>query len=111
MEDFSGTRDLELLLNANLPDLHALHESRLAGSRSPAAEFASTNLLGQYEALNKMRVKVLIDRGFARFVDAQCNAYRFTLKGAFLNATVGFLRGLKRGQAQKERIKLKRPGS
>lgn len=111
MEDFSGTRDLELLLNANLPELHALHQQRLAAAGSPATAFASINLLGQYEALNELRVKALIDRGFARFADAQCNAYRFTLKGAFLNATVGYLRGLKRGQAQKERIKIKRPGS
>jgi hypothetical protein len=111
MEDFSGTRDLELLLNAHLPELHALHQRRLLAASSPAAAFAPTNLLGQYEALNEIRVRALIDRGLARFVDAQCDAYRFTVKGALLNATTGYIRGLKRGQAQKERVGLKRPGS
>lgn len=110
-EDFSGTRDVELLLNANLPELDALHQRRLAAASAPAVNFATTNLLAQYEALNEMRVKALVDRGLARFVDAQCNSYRFTLKGALLNATVGFIRGLKRGQAQKERVGLKRPGA
>jgi len=111
MEDFSGTRDLELLLNANLSELHALHQQRLSSASVSPSTFAPTNLLGQYEALNEIRVRALVDRGLARFVDAQCNVYRFTFKGAFLNATVGYFRGLKRGQAQKERIKLKRPGS
>ncbi len=76
-----------------------------------AAFFLVTNLLQQYEALNELRVKALLDRGLARFVDAQGNTFRYTFKGALLNATAGYLKGLKRAQAQKERVKIKRPGA
>src|SRR5262245_53048864 len=57
MEDFSGTREMELLLNATLPELHALHQRRLSAASAPAAAFAPTNLLAQYDALNEIRVK------------------------------------------------------
>lgn len=110
-DDLSGTRDIDLLLNASLPELHELHQRRLATAHVPAIEFRSSNLLQQYEALNELRVKALLDRGLARFVDAQGNTFRYTFKGALLNATSGYLKGMKRAQAQKERVKIKRPGA
>jgi hypothetical protein len=110
-EDLSGTRDLELLMNAHLPELHALHQQRLLNSSAAAIPFSTTNLSGQFEELNQIRVDALVQRGFAKFITPDQNTFRYTLKGAWVNATSGYLRGLKRAEAQKDRSGIKRPGS
>lgn len=110
-EDLSGTCDVELLLNAHLPELHAFHQQRLLTAGVSAVPFSSTNLLAQFEELNEKRVEALVRRGLAKFSDPQCNTFRYTFKGAFINATSGYFKGLSRAQAQQDRTKKKRPGS
>jgi len=110
-EDLSGTRELEVLMHAALPELHALHQQRLATAAATALPFHPTNLLSQWDELNQKRVEAMVERGIAKFISMDCNVYRHTFKGAWINATTGFLRNMKRASAQKERTKIKRPGS
>ena len=110
-EDLSGTREIEVLMNAHLPELQAFHQQRLMGVTASFLPFRSTSLLQQYEELNQQRVAALVERGLAKFIDRESNSFRYTFKGALINATTGFLRSMKRAQSQKERAKIKRPGS
>jgi hypothetical protein len=110
-EDLSGTREIEALMNAHLPELHAFHQQRLIASGVDALTFRPAQLLAQWNELDQKRVVALIERGLARFTSVDSNTYRYTFKGAWINATTGFLRSMKRATAQKERASMKRPGS
>jgi len=110
-EDLSGTRDLDVLINADLPELIAKHAQRLAAWGFEPRAFSPVNLLQQYEELNRLRIEKLIALGLAKSIEPTGNVWRFTLKGAWANATQAYLKGLKRAEAQSHRKDKKRPGS
>jgi hypothetical protein len=110
-EDLSGTRDVQVLMNADLPELKQFHLQRLVAAGAEPKLFALNNLLSDFNEWNKLRADRLVERGLGRYLSPEHNDWRFTLKGAWLYATTSYFSGLKKAQAQKERANKPRPGS
>jgi hypothetical protein len=106
-EDISGTRNIEVLMNADLNELTQLHQRRLAMAGVEPLPF-SNNRLAELEQWNRTRADRLVAGGFAKYTDD--NTWHFTLKGAILHTYKAQLRGLARASAQKERMQIRRPG-
>jgi hypothetical protein len=109
-EDLSGTMDIEIVLNADFRELMARHSFRLAASGVSPQPFLPGNLLAEFEQIYRIRAEHLVALGLARFLDPSRNEWRFTLKGAWLNAYLTHTKGLQKAQAQRERMKMTRPG-
>ena len=110
-EDLSGTRDVQVLMNADLPELKQFHLQRLASAGIDAKLLTVDNLFTEFNDWNKVRADRLVERGLARYLSPEHNDWRFTVKGAWLCASAGYFGGLKKAQAQKDRANIKRPGS
>lgn len=108
-EDLSGTRQVEVLLNADLPELYQLHRKRLASAGAQPLPF-SNDLLGEFERWNRIRAERLVAKGLAQFLSGDENTFRFTAKGAWACAVAAHGRTLEKAKAQKERVNKKRPG-
>ena len=109
-EDLSGTRDVEVLMNADLPELNQFHLQRLARAGIAASSFAVNNLLAEFEAWNRLRADRLEANGLARYLSPDRSTWRFTPKGAWLYATTVFLTSMKKAHAQNDRANKKSPG-
>jgi hypothetical protein len=109
-EDLSGTREVEVLMNADLRELNQLHLQRLAGAHVQPRAFAADNLLGQFEEWNRLRADRLVAQGLARYLSPERNTWRFTLKGGWRYGMAAFFTGLTKALAQEARKKIKRPG-
>ena len=110
-EDMSGTRLVEVLMNADLGELVYLHQQRLDSSTGEPRQLDANRLLLELEEWNKIRVDYLVQDGLAKYESQDENLWRFTPKGACLNAIRSHLRGISKGQSQSERLSKKRPGS
>jgi len=110
-KDLSGLYDAKVLMNADLVELWSAHQQRLAGSGTAARRLDPRNALAELDAVESERLRLLLDRGLARWVDISRGTWRFSVKGAFLMGTLGFLGQLALGFEQQERTKLKRPGA
>jgi hypothetical protein len=110
-EDLSGTRDVQVLMNADLIELKQFHLQRLVAARAEAKLFSDNNLFVEFEEWNRVRANRLVERGLARFLAPEHNDWRFNFKGAWRYATTAYFAGLKKAQAQKERANKKLPGS
>ena len=108
-EDLSGTRDVEVLMNADLNELNQLHQRRLATARVEPRPFSS-DLLAEIEEWNRIRADRLVARGLAKYIDPEHNTWRFTPKGAVLYTVKAQISGLAKASAQRERINITRPG-
>jgi hypothetical protein len=106
IQDLSGTRKIDVLVNADLNELTQLHQRRLAGS--PEALPFSSNRLGELEQWNRVRADRLVASGLAKYIDA--NTWQYTLKGALLYTFKTQARGFSQASAQRERMHIKRPG-
>jgi len=109
--DLSGTREIEVLMNADLPELNTRHLQRLALSNEVPASFSTGNPLQQFEDLNRQQVERLVHLGLAKYVNASNSLWSYTIKGAWTYAIRGYLKGFKGAQAQAARSKIKRPGA
>jgi len=110
-EDLSGTRDIQVLMNADLAELKGFHLQRLVSAGSEPKLFNPNNLFAEFEEWNRLRTDRLVERGWAKYLSPEHNDWRFTTKGAWLYATTAYFAGLKKAQAQKDRANKKRPGS
>jgi hypothetical protein len=106
-EDLSGTRRIEVLVNADLNELTQFHQRRLATIGAEPHPFSS-NRLGELEEWNRIRAERLVGDGLAKYIDD--NTWKFTFKGALLYTFKTQLQGFARASAQKERMHIKRPG-
>jgi hypothetical protein len=105
-EDLSGTRNIDVLMNADLNELTQLHQRRLAACPEPLP--FSSNRLGELEEWNRIRADRLVADGLAKYLDD--NNWHFTFKGAILYTFKTQLRGFTQASAQKDRMHIKRPG-
>lgn len=110
-EDLSGTRNVQVLMNADLAELKQFHLQRLVSAGSEAKLFSADNLFNEFNQWNKVRADRLVEQGLARYLSPEHNDWRFTTKGAWRCAIAGYFGGLKKAQAQKERANIRRPGS
>lgn len=67
-EDLSGTRDVQVLMNADLAELKQFHLQRLVSAGSEAKLFAVDNAFNEFNAWNKVRADRLVERGLARYL-------------------------------------------
>jgi hypothetical protein len=110
-EDLSGTRDVQVLINADLAELKQFHLQRLVSAGGEPKLFKPNNLFAEFEDWNRLRADRLVQGGLGRYITPDHHDWRFTLKGAWLYATTVYFAGLKKAQAQKDRANKKRPGS
>src|SRR5262249_49525364 len=59
-DDISGAREIEVVMNADLAELHGRHIERLTPHESGARTFASTSVLSELEELESKRVDRLV---------------------------------------------------
>jgi hypothetical protein len=111
LSDLSHFREIDTVYHASLEELNSRHMARLAIWPAPLREFSPARCLEQYEDLGKVRAETMVLLGLAKFIDPSESAYRHTLKGAWLKAYQGYIKGLENANLQKERQKIKRPGS
>jgi len=109
--DLSGIREIEVVMNADLNELHERHGKRLAGLSVTPRHFSPQPALQQYEGLELQRVEKMVRMGLAEFVDMSHTIWRYTFKGAWRSAYEGFFKGFKNAKTQSDRMKIKRPGS
>ncbi len=109
-EDLSGTRDVQVLMNADLRELNQLHVQRLASAGVEAQPFTTNDLLADFEAWNRLRADRLVAGGLAKYLSPDCNTWRYTPKGAWSCAITAQFKAMQKAKAQKERMKIKRPG-
>jgi hypothetical protein len=110
MVDLSGSTDREVVLNADLDELVARHQARLASCPGPRRPFSAKQALPACEAMQAMKAVRMESLGLGRFLNPERTVWRHTLKGAVLSYQKGFLHQLRQGQAQKDRVSKKRPG-
>lgn len=110
--DLSGLLDVQVLWNADLRELYDLHLTRIAPWENELEFFDSASILEDYEMFDQKRVRILVNAGFAEYVDYSQNQWRYTWKGAFALKT-RFVKSLKRDRSQAYRFgpEFKRPGS
>lgn len=111
MCDLSGIRAIEVVFNADLNELHALHSQRLDSLSSAPRPFSAELVCQQYKDLERLRVQKMVLLGLAEFLDSSQECWRYNFKGAWKSAYEGYLKGLKNAKAQSARMKIKRPGS
>jgi hypothetical protein len=100
--DPSGLTIQKIVTHADLSELIAQHRERVSESESPGLPYSARAALEEHRAFRTRRVDVLIDSGLARYVDAERNAWKYTLKGAWTAVSSMYVRELKR--------QLKEPG-
>jgi len=109
--DLSGIRDLEVVYRADFEELAARHDQRLAEAHASLKPFPPTRAMDQFEDLGQVRAERMVALGLAKFLDLQESNWRYTVKGAFKNAFVGYVMGLQKAKQQKNRAHKRRPGS
>ena len=107
--DVSGVLDKQFLFNADLEELFQLHKSRRAMWEGKQDRFDGSAVLAEYETLVQRRVHVLVDRGFAKWMDKDQEKWRYTLKGSILGY-IGQRRELRKLEQQSKRLLKRRPG-
>lgn len=110
-EDLSGTRDVQVLMNADLHELNQFHLQRLARLNAEARLFNPDSIFTEFNEWNKQRADRLVEQRLARYLSPEHNDWRFTLSGAWRYATTAYFSGLKKAQTQEHRRHIKRPGS
>ena len=108
--DPSDITSKEVLLNAGLPELYAKHQERLAARQEGARSFDETRTFEEFEAMETAKVERMREKGLVEYVDPAHSIWRFTWKGSMRNV-LSLVAQAKQGQKQKDRVKLKRPGS
>jgi hypothetical protein len=100
--DPSGLTVQMVVTHADLEELLSRHRERLSEEERPALTYSTGAALDEHREFRTRRVDRLIDRGLARYLDEERNAWRYTLKGAWTSVTALWFRELKR--------QLKEPG-
>ena len=111
LSDLSKLREIDVVFNADLNELKVRHSQRLAMPGVSTRKFSPSRCLEQYEDLAKVRAENFVSLGLAKFLDLPESMWRYTFKGALANTYHGYLKGLQKAQLQKDRCKVKRPGS
>jgi hypothetical protein len=110
IEDLSGIRAIEVVYRADFEELVGRHAQRLAQPGVSVRPFSESRLMDQYEDLGRVRAEQMMRLGLVKFLDIQETCWRYTVKGAFVNAYRSFIKGLEKAKLQKDRARKKRPG-
>jgi hypothetical protein len=108
--DPTGQTLQEVLANADFTELMGRHRQRIEESDSPPLLYSEADPLADHRAFREARAAVLVDQGWAAYLDPQDNWYKYTVKGACLAAFRATLRERKRAISQADRLRIRRPG-
>ena len=111
LSDLGRTRGIEVLFNADLPELHELHLGRVTSLPAPPLTFSPASCFDDFEAMERKRAEKLIALGLANWIDSGREIWRYTVRGAWAYAYDNYLTGMNKAQSQKSRLNKKRPGS
>ena len=92
--------EVDVLVNADLAELWEFHQSRLVAGGVEPRVLAVDNLYEELVEHNRVRADRLVEMGLASYVSTDRNLWRFTGKGARVNAVTNQTKGLARAQAQ-----------
>lgn len=85
--DLSGMTEMALVANADFDELLARHRKRVDEAPLPSGAFSKADPFGGFNAFRRSRVERLIERGQARFLDDEQDAWKYTVRGALAVAT------------------------
>ena len=108
--DLSGLTVQKIVTHVDLDELIAQHHARLTESESPGLPYSARTPLDDHRAFRMRRADVVIDSGLGRYVDAERNGWRFTLKGAWTVMSNMYFRELKRQLKEPGRDRVARQG-
>jgi hypothetical protein len=108
--DPSGLTLQMVVTHADLDTLLSRHRQRLVESGQPAQPYSAQAPLEEHRAFRTSRVEFLIERGLARFLDDERNAWRYTPKGAWTAVSGLYTRELKRQLKEPGRDRVARQG-
>lgn len=92
--DLSGLSSWALVANADLDELLRRHRLRAAEAVPPVVAFAADDPYGDFLAYRAEPVERLVAAGLGRFLDADRDVWRYTLKGAARATVQTFARQL-----------------
>jgi ubiquinone/menaquinone biosynthesis C-methylase UbiE len=113
--DFTGMSyvseffDKEYICNGNLYELWERHKARMALWEGEFKKFDKLSALEGVEDVERRRAGVLIDTGYACWVNKEREVWRFTVKGA-IKSYMKVRRELKEMNKQMDRVSLRQPG-
>ncbi len=90
--DLSGSLLQEVLTGSEFLELLDWHLRRLAGASQPAVPYSAKDPLGDHRAFRSEQANRLVERGLARFLDAERNVYKYTPRAATLVAIRPYLK-------------------
>jgi len=108
--DPSGLTLQMVVTHADLDELLRQHQQRLAESGQSTVPYSTQAPLDDHRAFRTRRVEMLMDRGLARFLDMERNAWRYTPKGAWTAVSALYTRELKRQLKEPGRDRIARQG-
>jgi hypothetical protein len=108
--DPSGLTLQKVATHVDLEELLKQHRQRLTESGDAAVPYSDQHPLQDHRAYRTRRVELLIERGLARFLSEEQNAWRYTLKGACTAVSSLYTRELKRQLKEPGRDRVARQG-
>jgi hypothetical protein len=108
--DPAGLTDQKILANADFAELMALHRRRIAEADPAAIPYSAADPLADHRAFRRSRAALLVEQGWAKFLDLEENWWKYTAKGALLAALRTSAREWKRSIGQGDRQTIRRPG-
>ena len=108
--DPSGLTHQEIITNADLHELLTRHLERVAAADHPAEPYSPTAALEEHRQFRQTRTDRLEERGLARFLDQERNAWKYNVYGAIYVAALSTLNNYRQAFLNRGRRTIRRPG-
>jgi hypothetical protein len=108
--DPSGLTLQEVVTNADFEELLDRHRQRMAIAEQAPQPYSDSDPLGDYRSYRLFQTQRLVERGFARFLDADCSAWKHTFRGAVFVAIRSNFRQYRQRFRNRGREAIRRPG-
>ncbi len=109
--DASRLTDQFILRRADFRELLKRHQQRIKSAPFPALAYQSADPLADHRAFRLARAQKQVDRKLAKFLDAEHQRYKYTVKGALLTTLLANAREWIRIFRDAPRASIARPGS
>jgi hypothetical protein len=109
--DLSGIRAIEVVYRSDFDELFVRHAQRMVETGKPLKSFSPLRALDEYEDLARVRAEKMVSMGLAKYLEISESNWRYTVKGAFVNAFISYVKGMQKANEQKSRRHKRRPGS
>jgi hypothetical protein len=99
--DISGQWREQLHLRPGVGKLIDHHRTWITQYMAQPRAFSEENALKEYEQCRRKKYEFLHSLGYIRFLDAEREKWKYTIKGAFKFTIIAFFKGLARGMYYK----------